>query len=437
MSDSSDLIPDSALTAVSGAQATISSPSDDLIPPSAIASSGSALQFPLPTPKGLQESDKPLQGMGTAIPQTVSHVLAMPGQALTKFAVKEGVTNPYAAAAIGVLPDLAEDAVGGKQFVKEGLDLMAPPGVSAPIAPHPLAGAVADETSRLADIKTRAQNYGLQVPDSGTAQQFADVARDNQPVADDIIRKNFGLPANAPLTPGMLDSVRSNVAANTYGPIRKIPSVPLSDDAVEGLSTLPTSIQKKLDVNNKVNADNTVSGSDGVDLSQGLRAVSNDYWSAYNRSQLPEHKYLAQQVDNTVDAVEGSIRTQAAKSGNESDVDNWEQGRTAIAQTYNVQAALDSGHVNVSKLRRQAAAGAPLSGDLDMLAQLGEDNPEAFKLSRVNSPQVGFLRRAAAGAAPYAGAAIGGGAGTLMGMPGIGAAGGAILGSHIANMLAP
>ncbi len=64
-------------------------------------------------------SDRPLQGMGTVAVQTAGQILNAPGKALTGAAVKAGITNPYAAAAIGVLPDIAED-IGLGPFTEGG-----------------------------------------------------------------------------------------------------------------------------------------------------------------------------------------------------------------------------------------------------------------------------------------------------------------------------
>lgn len=448
MTDSvSDVIPASALA---GAPATAAPQGNegvsDIIPSTALGTEEAPVHAV--APKWMIEADKPIQSetdVWKGIGQAAGEALNWPGKALTGLAVRSGISNPYVAGAIGTIPDLAEDyLMGGRQAIGDIRNIathgLAPPGV-APPAPNPYAGDVAGEQARLDAIQSRGQALGLQTPETATPAQFAETAGNNQTISENVVKKTFGLPNDAPMTPQMLNSVRKNVAAQTYGPIRAIDSVQLPPNVVGELNALPPNVLKKLPITDNLSPENTVTGKGLVDLSQGLRAMSNDYWEAYERSQLPEHKYLAQQLDSAVDGVEGAARTKLAADGNEAAADNWDQGRTTIAQTYNVQRAIKNGHLDVNNLARQQANGAPLSGDLQVLATLADRNPDAFKFTRTNVPRPGLAARATAALAPTVGAGLGGVGGTLLGGPGIGTGAGVLvgksLGENLAKRLAP
>lgn len=429
-----DIIPSSALGNPSTAAPQGTDAVSDIIPQTAL---GSTDETPVHAvaPKWMIEGDKPLVQPEVEflrpMAQGISKALNWPGKALTGAAVRAGVSNPYAAAAIGSIPDIAEDVLLGRLGPKGE---SAPPEAGVPEGPY--TAAVATEQARLGAIRSRGQALGLEIPSTGSSADFAAASNTNQPISEAVIRKNFNLPNDAPLTPQMMDSVRGNVGDQTYGPIRQLKDIQLPDDVVSQLKGLPPTVLKKLPITDDLGSDNTVSGNGLVDLSQGLRGMSNDYWEAYERSQLPEHKYLAQQLDSAVDGVEGAARTHLAGQGNEVAADNWEQGRTTIAQTYNVQRAIKNGHLDVNNLARQQNNGAPLSGDLQVLATLADHNPDAFKFTRMNKPAPGLAARAAAAFAPTIGTGLGAIGGTLAAGPGIGTAGGALLGKGLAENLA-
>lgn len=354
---------------------------------------------------------------------------------------QEKFNSPALSTAFRVGPDAAMAALGFRHGAAEGPSTMAEP--QAFESTNPYRGAASAEQTRLQGIHDRGVAAGLDLPEGGTQARFDAASANNTQAANSIIRRHFGLPddpdTQAPLTPEMMDSVAGQVAKDTYGPIRAEPSISLSAKATDAIDALPPVVRNKLKYQGRpLNAatPEQVSGGEFVDMSQRLRAVARSYDTAYNRGGHPEAGALADLTHDAVDALEESGRDSLKASGKGDLADKWEQGRTTIAQTHDVAAALDgAGNVNVAALRRRPY----LTGDLDMLANLGGRYPDAFRVTRISQPQVGLARRAAAAAAGPIATAGGALLGSGMGPVGtaIGAAGGKVAGQRIAEKIAP
>lgn len=364
----------------------------------------------------LQQSDRPLVGAGTAALQTAGYIMNWPGKALTGLAVRHGVTNPYAAAAIGVIPDLTEDA---------GAALLGRSAVGAAEEEAPYAAQEESEISRIADIHERAAARGFQIPEAATPEGLSRAASNNQPLADNVVRGNFNLSPKAPLTPQMMESWRDGFNAdNTYAEARAIPKVQLNDDAVESLGGLPKQLYDRLGIDNKVAPNNTVSGSDAMDINQALRARASALWKT--SKMFPEYEDQAVAVSKAADDIEDSV------SLNLKDPAQWALDRAKNAQSYNVQSALDAGHVDVGDLARMKFAKGqikPWTGDISDLADLGNLHPQAFQLTRTPLPNYSALRQGLKWG-------VGAAASYAAGKAGLGAVS-HLIGQHAANTVAP
>jgi hypothetical protein len=354
----------------------------------------------------------------------------------------KATNSPAIATAARIAPDAAAMLLGFGRGNKSGPSTMAEPEAIVGES-NKYAGAVAAERGRLQGIHDRGAAAGLDLPESGTEARFAKASGTNTQVSNSIIRRHFGLPDDpegaAPLTPEMMDSVRAQVAKETYGPVRATPSVRLSNSATDAIDALPPVIRNKLKFQGRPLSGATpeeISGGDLVNLSQRLRSVAKSYDQAFNRGGHPESGSLADLTHDAVDKLEQSGTDSLRADGKGDVADSWEGGRKTIAQTHDVEAVLDgAGNVNVAALRKRPY----LTGDLDMLANLGGRYPEAFKVTRLSKPQVGVARKATAAAvrtiAPIGGAA----AGSILGP--WGAAGGAgvgrALGERSAEKIAP
>lgn len=329
--------------------------------------------------------------------QTPTDLAKSAGDALQGFAVRHNA-SPYVAAALGELPELGKDVA---QAELSGPALAHSAGELSSEVPS-FAEEEAAETERLADIHARAESQGFDIPETASPERLAKASSTNQGLADNTIRQNFNLSPQAPLTPEMMDGWRSRFAANsTFAEARAVPEVQLSEEAVDSLDALPAAMKKYLRLDDVISADNTISGDEAVNLSQALRGESSSYWKSAKLN--PGDKYQARGIDAAVDNVENSV------GGYLKDPQQWALDRAKIAQSYDVQSALDSGHVDVGDLSRIKYSKnqiQPWSGPINDLASLGNLHPDAFSLTRTPLPRYSLLRKGLAyGAGAAAGAA--------------------------------
>lgn len=506
MSDSSDIIPDSAVGAAPQVQvqaAPAASASDDIIPQSAIgvqsttavpsAPSADILkQQPLMAhesirmPDGSAYTGQPWQdailrgmqggpndalsrqealGARNAI-EGVAGVVTAPldiaGSVLNKLGDKntfnfgQALRNKLTAAGYPQPTNAVERIAGAGQRLVAGAtaagglaptgESMVEPATEPATQPHPLAAAAQSETQRLADIKTRGEAAGLQLPEGGSTAQHAEAAVNNQPVANSVVRNELGLPDNAPLTigpKGMLATGRKTYAGPAYQAIENIPSIPLGPKYQADIADIDLD---QIAPKYRPPTDGDMSGEDAVDLSKELRARAIKY-DKIASSGLPgsvEAGDLADTHRAAAEAVEDAVQDHLTSIGQPEAAQAWDDARVYTAKSYSAEHALSngSGNVQVSDLKTQLFKNKkPLSDGLEDLATLGAQYPQAFKLTLPSAATPGFMRRAGAAVAPYVGGLIGGAGGTLAAGPagaGVGAFTGSKVGESIAKkMLTP
>lgn len=287
---------------------------------------------------------------------------------------------------------------------------------------HPLSAPAEAESARLSGFKSRGEQLGLDLPESGTEARYAEAAMNNRPVVNAAIRSELQLPKNAPLSPQMLEAARNQYTAPAYQAVRDIPKIPLPKDYlgdIEGFESIPEKYRPPVS--------GSISGEQAVDMSRYLRNKANKYFAAAKGN--PEYEDIGQTHWDAAQAVEDAVKSHLEASGSGDLAKNWDAARVYAAKTYSVQNALDgAGNVRVPALKAQLIKGKPLSGDLETLANLGAQNPEALRTTRITMPKAGPLRRAAAYTLPVATSAAGAFVG---GAPG--AAAGDIVGKSLAN----
>jgi len=332
---------------------------------------------------------------------------------------------------------IAGEAVGGFFAPLPGGPIAKGAEAVATAAPHPLAAAAEAETGRLAQIRSTGQQAGLVLPEGGTAAQHAKAAATNQPIANSMTRQELNLPAEAPLTPQLLSKARETFASPAYEAIKAIPKIELGPNyeaAMNDLSEIPGEIPKHLKPPEASTATGEgISGAQAVDLSKKLRYRANQYDRQAQLSGNPEASDLAELHRGAAEALEDAVRDHLSSTGQEKLAQDWDAARVYTAKTYSVQNALDgAGNVKVTALKQQLLKNKPLSGNLETLANLGAQYPQAFKLSPVSAPAPGLIKRGIAGALPT----IGTGAGAhVFGAPG--AVAGKIIGEHLSEKILP
>jgi hypothetical protein len=291
-------------------------------------------------------------------------------------------------------------------------------------AGHPLTAAAEAENERLGSIQDRGEQLGLDLPEGGTQARHAAAAATNQPIANAAIREELNLPENSPLSPQMLQAARDQYTGPAYQAVRDIPQIPLPKDYLGDIDNFD-SINKKY----RPPVSGTISGEDAVDMSRYLRNKANKYFSAAKGN--PDYEDIGQAHWDAAQAVEDAVKTHLDTTEQGQLGQDWDNARVYAAKTYSVQSALDgAGNVKVPALKAQLMKGKPLSGDLETLANLGAQYPEAFTTTRITQPGPGLIRRGAAALAPVAGAGVGGWLGG-----GYGATGGALAGQKVGEKI--
>lgn len=304
--------------------------------------------------------------------------------------------------------------------------------------PHPLAEAAKQEGARLEGIKQRATAAGFDLPEGGSGARHAKAAITNQPLANEAARQELMLPDDAPLTPQLLDKARSHYASPAYKAIEQQEAIPLGaayKAEMESLGDIPAEFSDKLKPP-EIGA--MISGKEAVNLSRKFRYRANQYDKQAMLSGSPEASDLAELHRGAAEAIEEAVKQHLDSSGNGQLAQDWDNARVYVAKTYSVQNALDgAGNVKVTDLKRQLLKNKPLSGKLEMLANLGAQYPEAFRLTPASGPKPGLVRRATAAVIPHAATAAGAGLGSAIGFPGAGAVAGRAVGESLSNRIVP
>ena len=304
--------------------------------------------------------------------------------------------------------------------------------------PHPLAEAANQEGARLQGMKQQATAAGFDLPEGGSGARHAEAAATNQPLANEATRQELMLPKEASLTPQLLDKARSHYASPAYKAIEQEPAVNLGDaykSEVDSLSDIPAEFSEKL---KPPEPGTSISGKEAVDLSRKFRFRANQYEKQAQLSGSPEAADLAELHRGAAEAIEEAVKQHLDASGKGQLAKDWDNARVYVAKTYSVQNALDgAGNVRVTDLKRQLLKNRPLSGNLEMLANLGAQYPKAFKLTPSSGPKPSLLRRATAAVIPHAATAAGAGLGSAIGFPGAGAVAGRAVGESLSNRIVP
>lgn len=328
------------------------------------------------------------------------------GKEIGKAALKYAGTNLGAKAVEteideGRLPTVGEALIAsGTGAVSAPLSALFDPGShTAQIAAAKQLNGVRDETLRLA------RDAGYKIPSStvnesgvntvleslgGKAAVKQEMTLANQEVTNDLAKKPFekwGLPQNEPLSRGALDDVREK-AGQAYE--RMTALFPDAGPMVYELKE--ARLQAK---------------------------YQNNRFYQGNPPGDPEAYMLAQAAQDKADLIESQLEAVAKSANQPKMVDEMREARKTIAQTYQVENALNeaTGDVSAKVIGSSYKQGKPLT---DELATIGRFY-NAFKqfagdAAATPSPGVGKTKAIAAAVLGSMGGAHGGGPGALAGM---------------------
>jgi hypothetical protein len=201
----------------------------------------------------------------------------------------------------------------------------------------------------------------------GKAATLQQASIENQQVTDNLFRKAFDLPEDAPLSIGTLEKVRKQA----YEPYKAVSE--LSPGASKTLQEL-----------------------------KQARADATAWYNSYNRSANPEHLTKAKEFQEVAEIAEEVLEDYAKAGGKPELIGELRKARKTIAKTYTGERALNraTGNVNANVLGRLYEKGKPLSDGLDQIGRFATAFP---KVARSNQDGAGISALEPLSSAMYAG----------------------------------
>jgi hypothetical protein len=237
-----------------------------------------------------------------------------------------------------------------------------------------------------------------------TAQQ---ASVKNQEITNGLVRQEFGLPANAPLTSETMDEIRAQ-QGKIYQAVSQVPDIKFGASYNKALDDLAVSskkvsaalpnykgsgaqqVQQLIDSLKPVNG--VMDGETAVELSKNLRADARDYQMAADRAGDPQARLLARASRGAAEAVENAVEDHLDSIGQGRLASQWDQARRTIAKTHSVENAMDgAGNVDALKLGKQLLKGKPLSDNLEAAAKFANAFPKAARNIKESLPGVSPL----------------------------------------------
>lgn len=229
----------------------------------------------------------------------------------------------------------------------------------------------------------------------------------NQGITNNLIRKEFSLPADAPLTSDTMDAIRST-QGKAYQAVSAIPDIKFGADyekELDALGATPQKISAALPKYRSTGAQQVqdlvdslkppsgmMDGETAVELSKSLRSEANSYQAAADRMGDPQARMISRAYRGSAEAVENAIEKHLTNIGQPDLAKNWDNARRTIAKTYSVENAMDgAGNVDALKLGKQLIKGKPLSGNLEAAANFANAFPKAARNLKESFPGISPL----------------------------------------------
>jgi len=181
---------------------------------------------------------------------------------------------------------------------------------------------------------------------AGKAATAQEATVRNQDTVNAAVRKELGIPDNVAISESVLKNLRSQLSE----PYREIAG--LNKTAAKTLEQL-----------------------------KQARFNSNKYWRAFDTSGNPEAMNMAKRLDKQVSSLEKSLENQANMAGRRDLIDALKIARQKIAQTWDVERALNVGTGDVSApiLGKMVDKGKPLSGKLETIGKFQQAFPRYMR----------------------------------------------------------
>lgn len=213
-----------------------------------------------------------------------------------------------------------------------------------------------------------------------TAQQ---ASAKNQGVTNSLVRKELGLPEDAPLNIDTLNSIRQR-AGQAYDAVSSAGTITPGKTYTDALDKIAAPFNKAAQgfPNAKpspVIAEIESLRSGQFDAASAVAKIKELRGSA-DAAYAQGNKDLGKALKDGASALEGAIDDHLTQIGAPADLlKNFREARQTIAKTYTVQKALnaETGDISAQVLARELGKGRPLSGEIRKAAEAGLSFPKA------------------------------------------------------------
>ena len=237
---------------------------------------------------------------------------------------------------------------------------------------------------------------------SGKIKTAQEASARNQGVTNDLAKKAVGLSPSDALNAATLNGVRKQ-AGQAYDAVSNAGTIVPGKSYTDALDAIvaPYMSAAKSFPNAKVSPVVAeiealrTPAFDAADAVAKIKLLRSDADAAYASGA----KDVGKSLKAGADALEQAIDDHLAAMGPTRALADFRAARQLIAKTYSVQKGLNdtTGDVAASALAKQLAKGAPLSGDLKTIAQVGQAFPKATQLLKEAPKAISPLDFATAG----------------------------------------
>ena len=226
----------------------------------------------------------------------------------------------------------------------------------------------------------------------------------NQEMTNAVAQRVLGLPKGTAVTEKLLDDYREVMAA-PYREVAALPTLPPS--RVQGIRGYP------------LFGPTPQSAADALKELRQARIDSNAQWKDFQANKKVESRDNAVALDKRIESLEGHIEKTAIAAGRPDLIPALQEARTKIAQSWDIDRALNTGNADVSAriLQGMLNKGRPLGGELKSVAEFTNAFPHYMtEGARVHMPGVSKSDWYAGIGMGMAGAALTGGPGGIVGL---------------------
>ena len=220
----------------------------------------------------------------------------------------------------------------------------------------------------------------------------------NQRVTNRLAKEALGIPENVDITETVLEGIRT-AEARPYQAIGQLADQARADldallQSTQSSSAHQTAANQSVPaVANRIRSLSTIAAAD-VNALRDARFRANQGFRHYERSADPDALAGARTAQAEADSLETAIEQAAVEAGTPQVVDQLRAARQRIAQTYDVERALNLGDANVSApiIGKALDKGKPITGPLATIGEFAEAFPAAVREgSKVPTPGVSAL----------------------------------------------